>query len=263
MKKITSFLMMMVMCCVSAFAQFDESLTAVTDLSELNDNAIYTIHSERTFLLYSDACPNVLASGNGKVVGNITWNPFDEDQQFKIIKIEEKYYLYSVGAQMYVNDGGNYGVAPETEFKIMPSIVGESYPYFLGLGSNFLNSQGPGQTDNGLAINTWGSDQNAHEDAGNHYNIYAVDMSQYDPYALAFENLMNAHAAIDATFVDELKAGQNVGDKPGNYIPENVNAFLEYWNATEELMFVMEDQGLEAVQAQYPTAADLDKYREE
>ena len=263
MKKITSFLMMMVMCCVSAFAQFDESLTAVTDLSELNDNAIYTIHSERTFLLYSDACPNVLASGNGKVVGNITWNPFDEDQQFKIIKIEEKFYLYSVGAQMYVNDGGNYGVAPETEFKIMPSIVGESYPWFLGLGSNFLNSQGPGQTDNGLAINTWGSDQNAHEDAGNHYNIYAVDMSQYDPYALAFENLMNAHAAIDATFVDELKAGQNVGDKPGNYIPENVNAFLEYWNATEELMFVMEDQGLEAVQAQYPTAADLDKYREE
>ena len=263
MKKITSFLMMMVMCCVSAFAQFDESLTAVTDLSELNDNAIYTIHSERTFLLYSDACPNVLASGNGKVVGNITWNPFDEDQQFKIIKIEEKFYLYSVGAQMYVNDGGNYGVAPETEFKIMPSIVGESYPWFLGLGSNFMNSQGPGQTDNGLAINTWGSDQNAHEDAGNHYNIYAVDMSQYDPYALAFENLMNAHAAIDATFVDELKAGQNVGDKPGNYIPENVNAFLELWNATEELMFVMEDQGLEAVQAQYPTAADLDKYREE
>ena len=263
MKKITSFLMMMVMCCVSAFAQFEESLTAVTDLSELNDNAIYTIHSERTFLLYSDACPNVIASGNGKVVGNVTWNPFDEDQQFKIIKIEEKYYLYSVGAQMYVNDGGNYGVAPETEFKIMPSIVGESYPWFLGLGSNFLNSQGAGQTDNGLAINTWGSDQNAHEDAGNHYNIYAVDMSQYDPYALAFENLMNAHAAIDATFVDELKAGQNVGDKPGNYIPENVNAFLEFWNATEELMFVMEDQGLEAVQAQYPTAADLDKYREE
>ena len=263
MKKITSFLMMMVMCCVSAFAQFEESLTAVTDLSELNDNAIYTIHSERTFLLYSDACPNVIASGNGKVVGDVTWNPFDEDQQFKIIKIEEKFYLYSVGAQMYVNDGGNYGVAPETEFKIMPSIVGESYPWFLGLGSNFLNSQGAGQTDNGLAINTWGSDQNAHEDAGNHYNIYAVDMSQYDPYAMAFDNLMNAHAAIDATFVDELKAGQNVGDKPGNYIPENVNAFLEFWNATEELMFVMEDQGLEAVQAQYPTAADLDKYREE
>ncbi|MEE0984774.1 MAG: T9SS type A sorting domain-containing protein [Bacteroidaceae bacterium] len=263
MKKITSFLMMMVMCCVSAFAQFEESLTAVTDLSELNDNAIYTIHSERTFLLYSDACPNVIASGNGKVVGDVTWNPFDEDQQFKIIKIEEKFYLYSVGAQMYVNDGGNYGVAPETEFKIMPSIVGESYPWFLGLGSNFLNSQGAGQTDNGLAINTWGSDQNAHEDAGNHYNIYAVDMSQYDPYAMAFDNLMNAHAAIDATFVDELKAGQNVGDKPGNYIPENVNAFLELWNATEDLMFIMEDQGLEAVQAQYPTAADLDKFREE
>ena len=263
MKKITSFLMMMVMCCVSAFAQFEESLTAVTDLSELNDDAIYTIHSERTFLLYSDACPNVIASGNGKVVGNVSWNPFDENQQFRIIKKEEKYYLYSVGAQMYVNDGGNYGVAPETEFKIMPSIVGESFPWFLGLGSNFLNSQGAGQTDNGLAINTWGSDQNAHEDAGNHYNIYAVDMSQYDPYALAFDNLMNAHAAIDATFVDELKAGQNVGDKPGNYIPENVNAFLELWNATEELMFIMEDQGLEAVQAQYPTAADLDKYREE
>ena len=257
MKKITSFLMMMVMCCVSAFAQFDESLTAVTDLSELNDNAVYTIHSERTFLLYSDACPNVIATGNGKIVGNVTWNPFDEDQQFKIIKIEEKFYLFSVGAQMYVNDGGNYGVAPETEFKITPSAT-ESYPWMLGLGSNFMNSQGTGQTDNGIQVNTWST-----EDPGNHYNIYAVDMSQYDPYALAFDNLVNAHNAIDPTFVDELKAGQNVGDRPGNYIPENVNAFLALYDAVEELMFVLEDQGLEAVQAQFPTAADLDKYREE
>ena len=258
MKKITSFLMMMVMCCVSAFAQFDESLTAVTDLSELNDNAVYTIHSERTFLFYSDACPNVIATGNGKIVGNVTWNPFDEDQQFKIIKIEEKFYLYSVGAQMYVNDGGNYGVAPETEFKITPSAT-ESYPWILGLGSNFMNSQGAGQTDNGIQVNTWST-----EDAGNHYNIYAVDMSQHDPYMMAFDNLMSAHAAIGATLiVDELKAGQNVGDKPGNYIPENVNAFLALYDAVEELMYVMESQGVEAVQAQYPTAADLDKYREE
>ena len=40
MKKITSFLMMMVMCCLNTFAQFDEALTAITDLSELSDNAV-------------------------------------------------------------------------------------------------------------------------------------------------------------------------------------------------------------------------------
>ena len=121
MKKITSFLVMMVLCCVSAFAQFDEVLTPVTDLEQLSDDAVYTIHSERTFLFYSTAVPNQIASGNGKVVGNVSWNPFDANQQFKIYTIEGKYYLYSLGAKMYVNDGGAYGESPVTEFKIMTS----------------------------------------------------------------------------------------------------------------------------------------------
>ena len=266
MKKITSFLMMMVMCCLNTFAQFDEALTAITDLSELSDDAVYTIHSERTFLFYSDAVPDKIASGNGTSVGNVSWNPFDPNQQFKIKKIEDKYYLYSVGIQLYVNNEGYYGVNPETELKIMPAISTD-YPWFLGLGSNFLNSQGPGQTPNGLAINTWGSNQSAHEDAGNHYNIYEVDMSQYDPYAIAFDNLLADLNTIvnqsSGAFIDNLMAGENVGTKPGNYRQENVDAFLALHKIVDDLMLTMETEGLEAVQALYPTPEDITKLNED
>ena len=266
MKKITSFLVMMVLCCVSAFAQFDEVLTPVTDLEQLSDDAVYTIHSERTFLFYSPAVPGQIASGNGKVVGNVSWNPFDANQQFSIKKIEDKYYLYSLGAKMYVNDGGAYGENPVTEFKIMTSLS-EEYPWFLGLGNNFLNSQGAGQTDAGIVINTWGANQAAQEDAGNHYNIYAVDMSQFDPYQMAFDALIEDYNTItsysEGAFIDELREGKNVGTKHGNYLPENVEAFLTIHDNIDNLMYQMEMEGIEAIQAQYPTVADIEKLNED
>ena len=266
MKKITSFVMMMVMCCVGAFAQFDEALTPVTDLEQLSDDAVYTIHSERTFLFYSTAVPNQIASGNGKIVGNVSWNPFDANQQFSIKKIEDKYYLYSLGAKMYVNDGGAYGENPVTEFKIMTSLS-EEYPWFLGLGDKFLNSQGAGQTDAGIVINTWGANQAAQEDAGNHYNIYAVDMSQFDPYQMAFDALIEDYNTItsysEGAFIDELREGKNVGTKHGNYLPENVEAFLSIHDIIDNLMYKMEMEGIEAIQAQYPTVADIEKLNED
>lgn len=266
MKKITVFMMMMVLCCLNTFAQYEEALTAITDLSELRDDAIYTIHSERTFLFYSEAVPDKIASGNGTSVGNVSWNPFDVNQQFNIKKIEGKYYLYSLGVQLYVNDLGVYGERPETEFKIMPALS-ESYPWFLGLGNNFLNSQGPGNTANGLAINNWGADQSKQEDAGNHYNIYEVDMNIYNPYSLALDDLfadLSTNANLNnGAFINDLKAGENIGTKPGNYRQENVDAFLALHTLIDELMMLMENEGIEAVQAKYPTADDIKKLNEE
>ena len=257
---------MMVLCCVSAFAQFDEALTPVTALEQLSDDAVYTIHSERTFLFYSSAVPGQIASGNGKIVGNVSWNPFDANQQFKIYTIEGKYYLYSLGAKMYVNDGGAYGENPVTEFKIMTSLS-EEYPWFLGLGDKFLNSQGTGQTDAGIVINTWGANQATQEDAGNHYNIYAVDMSQFDPYQMAFDALIEDYNTItsysEGAFIDELREGKNVGTKHGNYLPENVEAFLSIHDIIDNLMYKMEMEGIESVQAQYPTVADIEKLNED
>ena len=266
MKKILSFLMMMVLCCLNTFAQFEEALTAIQDLSELRDDAVYTIHSERTFLFYSDAVPDVIASGNGTGVGKVSWNPFDEDQQFKIKQIDGKYYLYSVGIQLYVNDGGKYGVNPETEFKIMPAIS-TAYPWFLGLGNNFLNSQGPGNTPSGLAINTWGSNQSAHEDAGNHYNIYEVDMSQFDPYNVALDKLITDMTSIilleNGTFIDKLEAGENVGTRPGNYRKESVDAFLALHQLIDDLLTIIEDEGIDAILDTYPTADDITKLNDD
>ena len=265
MKKITSFLLMMVMCCISAFAQFENALIPVTDLSQLKDDAVYTIHSERTFLMFNDAFPDKLSTGNGTAVDQEgrNWNPFNPEQQFKIKLIEDKYYLYSVGINLYVKQDGTFGVDPVDEFKIMPALSAE-YPWFLGIGSNFLNSQGAGQTANGIVFNTWGSDQQAHEDAGNHYNIYEIDMSAFDPYELAFQALSNAYTSIDAGLVANLQEGKNIGTERGNYIAEYVEAFFAMLEKVDAFMYAYEfEYDTEGYKDICPTAEDVEKLTED
>ena len=256
---------MMVMCCISAFAQFENALTPVTDLSQLKDDAVYTIHSERTFLMYNDAFPDKLSTGNGTAVDQEgrNWNPFSPLQQFKIKLIEDKYYLYSVGINLYVKQDGTFGVDPVDEFKIMPAISAE-YPWFLGIGSNFLNSQGAGQTPEGIVFNTWGSNQQAHEDAGNHYNIFEIDMNAFDPYDLAFQALANAYTSIDTELVTNLQEGKNIGTEPGNYVAEYVNAFLAMLEKVDAFMLAYEyEADGEGYKEICPTAEDVEKLTED
>ena len=85
---------------------FSAQAAVVTDLSQLSNDKLYTIRSERAFLMYSPNCPTKIAASTGKAVGTVERNPQDPNQQFKIENVNGKYYLYSVGAGKYVGAKG-------------------------------------------------------------------------------------------------------------------------------------------------------------
>ncbi|MBO7230569.1 MAG: glycoside hydrolase family 95 protein [Bacteroidaceae bacterium] len=159
MKKI--FFMLVSFLCMAFAAQ---AQTAVTDLSQLSNDKVYTLRSSRCFLLYSDAVKDKLCSSNGNSVGTVTRNNADPAQLFRIEKNGSNYYLYSLGAEKYVDASGAYVANPSAAMKI--ENVGGNHPWKLGLGSNYMNSQIPGQTAEGIMVNDWTT-----TDEGNCYII--------------------------------------------------------------------------------------------
>ena len=69
MRKIS--LMLVTLFCTLFAAQ---AQTTVTDLSQLSNDKVYTLKSERAFLLYSAAVPGEICSSNGKSVGTVNYS---------------------------------------------------------------------------------------------------------------------------------------------------------------------------------------------
>ena len=86
MKKI--FFMLVSFLCMAFAAQ---AQTAVTELSQLSNDKVYTLRSERCFLLYSDKVPGVLCSSTGNSVGTVTRDNADPAQLFRIEKNGSNY----------------------------------------------------------------------------------------------------------------------------------------------------------------------------
>ncbi len=147
------------LCCALLTAQAQ----LVTDLSQLSNDKVYTVRSARAFLLY-DATMNKICSSNGKAVGSVDYSLEDPNLQFRIEKNGESYYLYSEGAGMYVGAGGSYEAKATTPLKI--ENVGGNYPWKLGLGSQYMNSQDKNQTNEGIIIDGWSA-----TDPGNCYQF--------------------------------------------------------------------------------------------
>ena len=149
-----------------AFAVQAETVT-VTDLSQLSNEKVYTLRSARAFLMYSSALKGQICSSTGKVVGDVTQDPNDVNQQFRIEQTNGNYYLYSVAAEKYVDSNGNY--AATATAAITFENVGGEYPWKLLIGGNGMNSQEPGQMDAGIVVNSWTA-----TDPGNCYIIDEV-----------------------------------------------------------------------------------------
>ena len=162
MKKIY-FMLISLLCTV-----FAAQAAKVTDLSQLSDDKVYTIRSERAFLLYQSG---KLVSSNGKTV-NATRNPQDTNQQFRIEKSGSSYLLYSVGAGKYVmcTSANNVTFNGTRGSNLTLHATGNAaYPWKLQIGNFYLNSQDPNQTDSGLMVDSWST-----TDAGNSYVIEEV-----------------------------------------------------------------------------------------
>lgn len=186
MKKV--FFMLFSFLCMTLYAQTE----AVTDLSQLSNDKVYTLTSARAFLLHSTATgvSGQICSSTGKLVGNVTKNPADPDQQFRIEKNGDNYYLFSVGAGKYINANGNYEATASTPLTLTK--VSGSYPWKLLLGGNGMNSQVPNQMDAGIVVNTW-----TQTDEGNCYAIEAVSL---DPIEYTIHILGTEDAAAGVTY---------------------------------------------------------------
>ncbi len=184
MKKIISMLISL-LCAI--FVVHAES---ITDLSQLSNNSIYTLRSARAFLLYSKASgvSGQICSSTGSAVGTVTQNPLDPAQQFKIEKDGSNYYLYSVGAEKYVNANGNYEATPSAALTFVN--VGGTYPWKLILGGNGMNSQVSGQMPSGITVNSWTT-----TDEG---NCYAIEIAEIEPvkYTIHILGTDDANAGV-------------------------------------------------------------------
>ena len=159
MKKL--FFMFVALLCATAHVWADK----VTDLSQLSNDKVYFIQSERAFLMYSSAVPGEICSSNGSAVEKVSKDLADPNQQFQIIKNGDNYYLFSVGAQKYVSTNGSYEASASSVLKF-EKVNNASYPWKLCIGNNGMNSQIPGQMPAGITVNSWTT-----TDAGNCYSI--------------------------------------------------------------------------------------------
>ena len=159
MKKI--FFMFVSFLCLAFAAQ---AQTAVTDLSQLSNDKVYTLRSARCFLLYSSELPGEICSSTGKKVGTVSRNNADPAQLFRIEKNGSNYYLYSLGAEKYVSSKGSFEAKASSVLSLTK--VSGNYPWKLTIGGNGMNSQIANQMDAGIVVNSWTT-----TDPGNCYII--------------------------------------------------------------------------------------------
>ena len=142
-----------------------QAQTLVTDLSQLSNDKVYTLKSERAFLLYNEAVPGEICSSNGKLVGTVEYSLTDSNLQFRIEKKGNSYYLFSEGAQKYVGANGAFSDAPSAALSLTKT-ADATYPWFLKIGDQGMNSQVAGQSNSGILVNSWTT-----EDSGNRYQL--------------------------------------------------------------------------------------------
>ena len=321
MKKITSFLMMVVLCCVGAFAQ--ESVG-----TELPTNKLITIGTAqgemvpgKWYFLHNPRNPNQSATDFAEVGGTITTaggfvtdmglgshvkltassvidevtNPEGVNAnnymanlvRFVAVEGEEGAYNIQFGTGNWLADAPGSGTVNNNNY-----IAGNAgkYNFYLVTIDDTPNAAGrfawnkynmADRIDNNGAGGTvvfWASGVTTGESEGwatdadikgnKIWQIYDIlVVGETDVYMEAINALIEDYTTItgyqEGALIDNLQAGQNVGTEPGNYRPEDVNAFLEVHNKIDELMYTMEMEGIEAIQALYPTVEDVEKLNED
>ena len=318
MKKITSFLMMMVLCCIGAYAQgateyADKIIKIGTQQTEMVPGQWYFLHTPRNPNASTGsgdyAIDGIIQSKGGLVYDKETavyvtaTSVIDElsaeegvssnaylKMMVRFVEVEGeagayniqfgngKWFAASPGSATCSNNQYIAGEAGKYNF-YLPAIDGtpNSLGRFAWNKYNMADRLDNNGAGNGVVF--WASGEVTQESegwttedqiAGNKiWEIFSIEiLGEADKYQEAFDALLADYDAIcgqgDGTIIDQLVEGVNVGDQPGNYRPEDVNAFLELHNYVEEvIMPTMESDGLEGLQALYPTAEDLKKFNDD
>ena len=318
MKKITSFLMMAVLCCAGAFAQAteyaDKLVTIGTAQAEVVPGQWYFLHSSRnpnsSATEFAEVGGTIASAGGfvtdkglGQAVTLTASSVIDEVTseegvsanaymanfvRFVAVEGEENVYNIQFGTGNWLADSPANGTVNNNNY--IAGNAGKYNFYLVTIGGvpnttgrfawnkyNMANRVDNNGAGNGVVFwaegETTGESEGFATDAdikGNKiWQIYdIVVVGNLDKYEETFNALLADYDAIcgqaEGTFIDQLKDGVNVGDKPGNYRPEDVNAFLKLHNYVEEvIMPTMESEGLEGLQTLYPTAEDLKKFNDD
>ena len=318
MKKITSFLMMAVLCCAGAFAQAteyaDKLVTIGTAQAEVVPGQWYFLHSSRNpnsnATEFAEVGGTIASAGGfvtdkglGQAVTLTASSVIDEVTseegvsanaymanfvRFVAVEGEENVYNIQFGTGNWLADSPANGTVNNNNY--IAGNAGKYNFYLVTIGGvpnttgrfawnkyNMANRVDNNGAGNGVVFwaegETTGESEGFATDAdikGNKiWQIYdIVVVGNLDKYEETFNALLADYDAIcgqaEGTIIDQLNEGVNVGDKPGNYRPEDVNAFLELHNYVEDvIMPTMESEGLEGLQTLYPTAEDLKKFNDD
>ena len=148
MKKFTLFIMMLVMCATTTFAQ-----TAITSAEDVKPGKLYWF---RSLFMYSQGYEGYGYSStlvypdsegyNDMIWASGTWvganDHTDPNQQFAFVEYDGQLYLYSVGADKFVswnNDGAHLMDIPEYYVTIKQSTAGyEEFPWCMAFNDTKL-----------------------------------------------------------------------------------------------------------------------------
>ena len=311
MKKITSFLMMLLLCCTSVFAQgateyVDKLIRIGTVQTEMVPGKWYFLHTPRninqTATAEDYALDGVIQSKGGLVYDNtsnvsvsrttvideltaeegVSSNDYLKMMvRFVAVEWEEGAYNIQFGNGKWMAE--NPMNATCSNYQYLAGEVGKFnfyHPTIGGvpstLGRFAWNAYNMAQrVDNNGAGSTvvfWAEGEvtgetegwTTEEEIGGNkiWEIFDVEViGDVDKWQEMFENLLDDYTTItsqgDGTIIDQLIAGENVGNAFGNYRPEDVQAFLALHAQVEELLMLAETEGMEAIQKEYSTASDL------
>lgn len=146
MKKFTFFIMMLVMCATTTFAQ-----TAITSLDDVKTGKIYWFQNRYlTNLGYASSLYYPGVDGwNDYLWSSAGWleadDPQDPNEHFAFVEYEGKFYLYSVGADNFVtykDDGAHITAIPTSFVTVQANTVGDvNYPWCIAFDGDKLIGQ--------------------------------------------------------------------------------------------------------------------------
>ena len=316
MKKITSFLMMLLLCCTSVFAQgateyVDKLIRIGTVQTEMVPGNWYFLHTPRnqhqdvtaedyaidgviqaTGGLVYDNTSNVSVSTTA-VIDDLTAEEGVSSNdylnmlvRFVAVDGEEGAYNIQFGTGKWIAGRPNDATCTNNQY-----IAGEAgkYNFYLPTINGAHNSKGrfawnaynmQDIVDNngaGATVVYWSNGELTQEAKGwttddeiagnNVWEIFDVKVvGDVDKWQEMFDNLLDDYSTItsqgDGTIIANLINGVNVGSRPGNYRPEDVEAFLALHTQVEELMMLAEMEGLDAIKYEYPTSSDLKAFND-
>ena len=152
-----------------AIAQLDAAfgLKYVTDLSALSNGKAYVINNKRGTWNFTDGATQISATTTGVQVNAA-------NQQVVIYKYNDKFYLYSVNAQKFVNRDKSLTALPQA-VTIEQKGSADNYLWFFSFDSNHIINGGAGF----IIIDNW----NTPDDGNLHQIIEAADFTEdLSPY---------------------------------------------------------------------------------